>query len=242
MSTHPSLVLDGCELLRSLLFPFELCAPYVPRLTQPFMSCLDFPGAIFVGIHDDGCDDGLAAIVKKNLPEDSAIVDLDTGEIECSGDTYEILKQCWKIIPSDPRSNLVSEIESLCRDAGIVPGQEPIDSLVDSAFDASLPKVLVEDFDDQGYRAQEPLDDRALRDAFLRFFTSILGGYERFLVVPDIDYLISGNDWFDSQKFLAAAPKDHAPYLSSFVDTQLFQSFIQRRTEASDVHCMLFDE
>lgn len=40
MSTHPSLVSDSCELLRSLLFPFELCAPYVPRLTQPFMSCL----------------------------------------------------------------------------------------------------------------------------------------------------------------------------------------------------------
>ena len=40
MSIHPSLVSDSCELLRSLLFPFELCAPYVPRLTQPFMSCL----------------------------------------------------------------------------------------------------------------------------------------------------------------------------------------------------------
>ena len=86
MSSRPSLVLDGCELLRSLLFPFELCAPYVPRLTQPFMSCLDFPGAIFVGIHDDGYPDGLASLVRNNLPEDSAIVDLDTGEIDCSGD------------------------------------------------------------------------------------------------------------------------------------------------------------
>jgi hypothetical protein len=86
MSTHPSLVLDGCELLRCLLFPFDLCAPYVPRLTQPFMSCLDFPGAIFVGIHDDGTEDGLAATVRRNMPEDSAIVDLDTGEIDCSGD------------------------------------------------------------------------------------------------------------------------------------------------------------
>lgn len=86
MSSQPSLVLDGCELLRSLLFPFELAAPYVPRLTQPFMSCLDFPGAIFVGIHDDGSPDGLASLVRKSLPEDSAIVYLDTGEIDCSGD------------------------------------------------------------------------------------------------------------------------------------------------------------
>ena len=40
LSKRPSLVLDCCELLRSLLFPFELCAPYVPRLTQPFVSCV----------------------------------------------------------------------------------------------------------------------------------------------------------------------------------------------------------
>lgn len=85
MSTRPSLVLDACELLRSLLFPFDLCAPYVPRLTEPFMSCLEFPGAIFVGIHDDGCSDGLAAVVRKSPPEDSIIVDLDTGTISCSG-------------------------------------------------------------------------------------------------------------------------------------------------------------
>ena len=88
MSTRPSLVLDVCELLRSLLFPFDLCAPYVPRLTEPFMSCLDFPGAIFVGIHDDGTPDGLAAVVRKNMPEDSTIVDLDSGSVDCSGDRY----------------------------------------------------------------------------------------------------------------------------------------------------------
>ena len=86
MSSYPSLVSDVCEILRSLLFPFELCAPYVPRLTSPFMSCLQFPGAIFVGIHDDGFEDGLAATVREEIPEDSLIVDLDTGDIDCNGD------------------------------------------------------------------------------------------------------------------------------------------------------------
>ena len=85
MSAYPSLVSDVCEILRSLLFPFELCAPYVPRLTAPFMSCLQFPGAIFVGIHDDGYDDGLAASVRREIPEDTFIVDLDTGDIDCNG-------------------------------------------------------------------------------------------------------------------------------------------------------------
>jgi hypothetical protein len=242
MSSRPSLVLDACELLRSLLFPFDLCAPYVPRLTEPFMSCLEFPGAIFAGIHDDGTDDGLAAIVRNNPPEDSTIVDLDSGEIECSGDRYEVLKQCWGIIPSGPRSMLVSEIETLCRDAGIVPGQEPLDSQIDPAFAASIPPAFIDGLDTPAHGVREPLDDRAVRDAFLRFFCAVLGGYERYLVVPDADFLISGNEWFDAQGYLASAPQDRAPYLGSLVTTQLFQSFIQRRTEASDVHCLLFDE
>lgn len=147
------------------------------------------------------------------------------------------------MIPSGPRTVLVSEIETLCRDAGIVPGQEPLDSQVDSAFNASLPAGLVDDFGGTGHEAtREPLDDRAVRDAFLRFFCSVLGGYERHLVVPDVDFLISGNEWFDAQGFLAGAPQERAPYLGSLVTTQLFQSFIQRRTETGDVHCLLFDE
>lgn len=204
----------------------------------------DFPGAIFVGIHDDASEDGLAASVRKNMPEDSVIIDLDNGDIDCSGDRYEVLKQCWNIIPSEPRTILVQEIETLCRDAGLVPGQEPIDSQFDPAFDASVPitTTLVEDFDDRGHKAKEPLDDRAIRDSFLRFFCSILGGYERFLVVPDMDFVISGDEWFDAKGFLSSVSQEHAPYLGSLTSTQLFQSFIQRRTEASDFHCVLFDD
>jgi hypothetical protein len=243
VSSRPSLVLDVCELLKALLFPFDLCAPYVPRLTEPFMSCLDFPGAIFVGIHDDGTVDGLAAKVRGSLPEDSTIVDLDTGEVDSTGDRYKVLKQLWTLIPAGPRSMLVSELETLCRDAGIVPGQEPLDSEMDCAFDVSLARTnLVDDMNDKGHAHREPLDDRAVRDAFLRFFTAALAGYERFLVPPDLDFKTSGSEWFDTGGFLSSASQEKAPYLEQLVSTQLFQLFIQRRTEASDAHCLLFDE
>ena len=103
MSTRPSLVLDVCELLRSLLFPFELCAPYVPRLTEPFKSSLNFPGAIFVGIHDDGEPHGLAAMVKETYPEDSIVIDLDSGSVDCDGDRYDVLTNIWNLLPEDSR-------------------------------------------------------------------------------------------------------------------------------------------
>ena len=239
MSAYPSLVSDVCELLRSLLFPFDLCAPYVPRLTEPFMSCLQFPGAIFVGIHDDGSTKGLASTVREEIPEDTFIVDLDTGDIDCNGERFEVLKDCWDIIPSQIRSLLVEEIEALCNDAGIEPGQEPTGPEIEAALDmadVSFAPIFEED------RAP-PLDDRAIRDTFLRFFCSVLGGYERFLLVPDMDFLVSGNEWFDTKGFLAATEKQsRGIFLQTFVSTQMFQSFIQRRTEASDVHCLLFDE
>jgi len=240
ISTRPSLVLDVCELLRALLFPFDLCAPYVPRLTEPFKSSLDFPGALFVGIHRDGSQNGLAEIVRRNPPEDSILVDLDTGEVDCDGDRYEVISKAWDIIPATARNVLVSELETLCRDSGIVDGQEPLDSQYDSAFDVGLSHA-VEDIG-VASSAREPLDDRAVRDAFLRFFCSVLGGYDRFLVAPDADFLVSGNEWFDTQGFLASVSSERSPYLQTMVSTQLFQSFIQRRTEASDVHCLLFDE
>lgn len=41
---------------------------------------------------------------------------------------------------------------------------------------------------------------------------------------------------------MASTSSEKTPYLSALVSTQLFQSFIQRRTEASDVQCLLFDE
>lgn len=241
LSTRPSLVLDVCELLRSLLWPFELCAPYVPRLTEPFKSSLDFPGALFVGIHDDGEPHGLAAVVRTNYPEDSIVVDLDKGLLDCDGNRFEIIQSIWDILPKSSRANLVGEIEALCRDAQIVDGQEPLDSLLDSAFYTDLPDA-VDGFGVSNAPAKEPLDDRAIRDSFLRFFCSILGGYDRFLVVPDADFLVSGNEWFDTKGYLASVSAERAPFLSSFVATQLFQSFIQRRTEASDVQCLLFDE
>ena len=153
---------------------------------------------------------------------------------------YETLKAAYQIIPSS-RTLLIKEVEALCQDAGIVPGQEPLDYGIDSTIDSTVPSNM-ELFGKHKQEHNEPLDDRAVRDSFLRFFCSILGGYERFLVVPDADFLTSGNEWFDSQKFLTTVSPSRKPYLSTLVETQLFQSFIQRRTEASDVHLMLFDE
>ena len=226
VSKFSSLVTDTCELLRSLVFPFEICAPYVPRLTEPFRSCLDFPGAIFAGIHDNSIGNCLAAQVRQNLPEETILVDLDTGEIQCNGERDSVLRNAWNLLPPDLRVSLVEDVEALCMDAGIVSGQEALPPA--DAYCDQIGGVV--------------LDDRAVRDAFFRFFCRVLSGYENYLRFPDANYLISGEEWFDTQRFVAAAPPSLQAFLASLVTTQLFQSFIQRRTESSDFRCMLLDE
>jgi hypothetical protein len=156
MSSQPSLVLDVCECVQALQFPFELVAPYVQRLVEPFMSCLDFHGAVFVGIHNDGTPDGLATMMHENMPEDSTIVDLDAGNLLFNGDGMAVLSNSWEIRPSGPRLVLDSDVETLCRDASIFPGQEPLDSQLDSAFAAYIPAAVVEDKIPLGNKQLEP--------------------------------------------------------------------------------------
>lgn len=125
---------------------------------------------------------------------------------------YETLKAAYQIIPAQSRTLLIKEIEALCSDAGMIPGQEPLDRSTDGVVAFTMPSTPMGSGHekDKDHRHQHrPLDGRAVRDAFLRFFCSILGGYERFLVVPDADFLTSGNDWFDSAKFLSSASTDH---------------------------------
>ena len=66
------------------------------------MSCLEFPGAIFVGIHDDERSNGLASFVRSNIPEEGIIVELDSGEINCDGNRQ--VQCCYQCASSSIRA------------------------------------------------------------------------------------------------------------------------------------------
>ena len=81
---------------------------------------------------------------------------------------------------------LIDKIEAFCKDTGIVPGREAIDSQVDSDFQIIHPTPIsntaATQLEDNNSAAiiptshYEGLDDRATRNVFLRFFCSILEG------------------------------------------------------------------
>jgi len=86
------------------------------------------------------------------------------------------------------------------------------------------------------------LNDRhftvAVRALFLATWASILEGYDTYVIMPDdgAAWLSGRSDEsvFDKLAFLSDHPKASLPFLSEFLETQLFSTFIEH-----EVRCQL---
>jgi hypothetical protein len=77
-----------------------------------------------------------------------------------------------------------------------------------------------------------------LEKSFMIFFVSIFKMYRQFLRFPssesDPEATISPSDFFDAEHFLEDFPEDVAPFVSFFVETMIFQVWIQRRLQVEE--------
>ncbi|CAH8665325.1 unnamed protein product [Schistosoma rodhaini] len=78
----------------------------------------------------------------------------------------------------------------------------------------------------------------AIRNLFLSNFTMIFQDYENYLILdrngqkPDnIGNISCGLHGFDKVGFLSDQPETHLPFLSAFLETQMFASFLDSRTK-----------
>ena len=72
------------------------------------------------------------------------------------------------------------------------------------------------------------VDERAIRDGFLKFFVSILKDYKRYLIYgtpEDPDPMTK----FKFDEFIADQPADWRPFLREMVETQAFSQFVDER-------------
>ena len=76
-----------------------------------------------------------------------------------------------------------------------------------------------------------------IREAFVQRFVDLLRDYEKFTIYPKQNY----DQWkrdreqfhnFDRTAFLSDQPEKHLPFLSAFLETQMFRSFIDEKIEA----------
>jgi hypothetical protein len=79
---------------------------------------------------------------------------------------------------------------------------------------------------------------RCIRELFLQKFVQMFSSYEKFVIVPNIEKNDINESWwmnreysgnFDSKMFLIEQPSPRIPFLSHFIATQMFASFIDSK-------------
>jgi len=79
---------------------------------------------------------------------------------------------------------------------------------------------------------------KEMREVFLQQFVELFRDYEKFTIYPKQTY----DQWkrdreqfqnFDRTAFLSDQPEKHLPFLSAFLETQMFRGFIDEKIEAS---------
>ncbi|XP_058788687.1 DENN domain-containing protein 5B isoform X1 [Phymastichus coffea] len=93
--------------------------------------------------------------------------------------------------------------------------------------------------------------NNAMREIFLNRFVQIFSSYEHFVILPsqDRDEWINNRDnmhLFDKATFLSEQPAHHLPFLSRFIETQMFASLIDSKVMSMwnelDSNIKLFDK
>ncbi|XP_014216188.1 DENN domain-containing protein 5B isoform X2 [Copidosoma floridanum] len=93
--------------------------------------------------------------------------------------------------------------------------------------------------------------NNAIREIFMNRFVQLFSSYEHFLIIPsqDKEEWINNRDnmhLFDKATFLSEQPAHHLPFLSRFIETQMFASFVDTKVMSLwnelDSNIKLFDK
>ena len=146
------------------------------------------------------------------------------------------------------QSETLAKITALAKKTGVISSLEDIsDSLNDDIFRT------------QGPVQKPPLSDRVkdlifstgVREIFLHYFMQIFSNFEAFVIQPtgqDMDAWLSTRETmhnFDKAAFLSDQPEAHLPFLSAFLESQMFTSFIDNKIiaqwEEADPFLQIFE-
>jgi len=241
-SRSAALVVEVMESLRALLFPFDWQSCYISRLNLSLLEALEFPGAYLIGVHDDTNPSDPDPYADPNclinqmfasLPDDVTVISLDDNHINAPMSVEHAVTN-YHILPPEPANILLRRLRFLITKADITVRSEAALKAADAAYTFAPTPDLVDD-------EREPLDDKAVRGAFLCFQCEIMEGYTDHLITPDADWMISSNQWFDFNGFMAARPPELAPFFERLTQSQLFSSFVQGRTSSGSYTYVYFD-
>lgn len=256
VAKYESVLTEAMEALRALLFPFKWESCYVPRMTESMLGCVEFPGGFFLGVRDDADEEGSSNSASSAAAnscgtssnsttmlgkvqhllcdcDDVVLVDLGRNLVTSAS---PLLPVTFKGLPAKLRQTLQTRLSMTLAEANILPG---CGFSSNPDHDLDFPGLSIAAHTAH-HQKRPPLNDRAIRDAALCFMLSLMRGYRDNLVVPGLHH--GHREIFNKQAFLdQCVDKGNRSFVGKMMGTQLFSSFIQRRTEASDPHLLFFD-
>lgn len=201
------------ECITGLMYPFTWQHVYVPILPSTLLHFVEAPVPYIMGLHAD--------VAMDVAQQAQCVVEIDHGTIKLPED-----------LPSFPNSTaLIKKLNDLVKDVGgessgcanllAAGGAKGLHALLSGAMLPPLPNNpgTLEDYK---FTA-------AVREAFLRAWADIFQTYESYVIIPENAELLDEGSPFDKMAFLSDQPRKHLPFLSRFVETQSFTSFIDAK-------------
>ncbi|XP_074682334.1 DENN domain-containing protein 5B isoform X3 [Strix aluco] len=187
------------------------------------------------GIPPEGnlhCSDSTTKL--KNLVLSDLVNDKKNGNIPGNAlNMYELLKG----------NETIARLQALAKRTGVTMEKMTITaSLVEKEKDGKLPCEEVE-LRDYKLNVQ-------LREVFANRFTQMFADYEAFVIqaAPDMESWLTNREQmqnFDKASFLSDQPEPYLPFLSHFIETQMFATFIDNKIisqwEEKDPFLRVFD-
>ncbi|XP_043587460.1 DENN domain-containing protein 5A isoform X2 [Bombus pyrosoma] len=147
----------------------------------------------------------------------------------------------WNRPEPTPQSDTLQRIVDIAKRTGV--NVEDIDSVEDNVKEQILSP--------QEEYQEMLMFNNAIREIFLNRFVQIFSNYEHFVIQPsqDKDEWLNNRDSmhvFDKATFLSDQPTQHLPFLSRFLETQMFASLVDSKVMSTwselDFNTRVFDQ
>ncbi|XP_060828926.1 DENN domain-containing protein 5B isoform X3 [Bombus pascuorum] len=147
----------------------------------------------------------------------------------------------WNRPETTPQSDTLQRIVDIAKRTGV--NVEDIDSVEDNVKEQILSP--------QEEYQEMLMFNNAIREIFLSRFVQIFSNYEHFVIQPsqDKDEWLNNRDSmhvFDKATFLSDQPTQHLPFLSRFLETQMFASLVDSKVMSTwselDFNTRVFDQ
>ena len=142
------------------------------------------------------------------------------------------------------QNEALAKITALAKRTGVISSLEDISELAKDT--SKLPRRHTTD-----RHVKDLIFNNSIREIFLNYFMHILNTYESFIITPsqeEMDQWLTNRETmqnFDKLAFLIDQPPSHLPFLSAFIESQMFATFIDNKIiaqwEESDPYTRIFD-